>query len=237
MFIKSCFDHESSCYGNLKSALFCHGVTSRPHSLFGSRLLRQSLNHAPRQYRQLRRLSLSILSMLALSIQLNYLHSNLILFVQRNAMHQAPLPSSSYLIHFTYKSYFAVYRFNCSSFNPSTVIWRLLIHSPLLQLDFWTYPSKIGEPVDIHVTHRWAREFKHFLARRTISFRVKIRNLQRLINGERMRARSGVPFNGAFRSYSQVSLNNAVCSILWKSMIKRHCNGVPSYFLRANVSQ
>ena len=45
-----------------------------------------------------------------------------------------------------------------------------------------------------------------------------------------MRARSGVPFNGAFRSYSQVSLNNAVCSILWKSMIKRHCNGVPSYF-------
>ena len=37
-----------------------------------------------------------------------------------------------------------------------------------------------------------------------------------------MRARSGVPFNGAFRSYSQVSLNNAVCGILWKSRIKRH---------------
>ena len=64
--------------------------------------------------------------------------------------------------------------------------------------------------MDIHVTHRWAREFKHFLTRREISFRVKIRNLQRLINGERMRARSGVPFNGAFRSYSQVSLKNAV---------------------------
>lgn len=72
------------------------------------------------------------------------------------------------------------------------------------ELDFWTYPSKIGESVDIHVTHRWAREFKHFLTRREISFRVKIRNLQRLINGERMRARSGVPFNGAFRSYSQI---------------------------------
>ena len=37
-----------------------------------------------------------------------------------------------------------------------------------------------------------------------------------------MRARSGVPFNGAFRSYSQVSLNNVVCGILWKSMIKRY---------------
>ena len=76
----------------------------------------------------------------------------------------------------------------------------------LLQLDFWTYPNQPGKPVDIHVPHNSMREFKHALKKKAISFRIKIRNLQRLINGERMRFRS-VPFNGAFHTYAQVNKN------------------------------
>lgn len=96
-----------------------------------------------------------------------------------------------------------------------------LFHNNDFELDFWTYPSQPGKPVDIYVTHRKAREFKHLLRNKAISFRVKIRNLQRLINGERNRARSGVPFNGAFHSYSQIveemrrlaQLNNTLAEV------------------------
>ncbi|KAJ7377902.1 corticosteroid- binding protein [Desmophyllum pertusum] len=71
------------------------------------------------------------------------------------------------------------------------------------ELDFWTYPSQPGKPVDIRVRHDRMRQFKHALKRRSLSFRVKIRSLQRLINKEGMRPRS-VPFNGAFRTYFQI---------------------------------
>ncbi|KAL9959383.1 hypothetical protein ACROYT_G032705 [Oculina patagonica] len=71
------------------------------------------------------------------------------------------------------------------------------------ELDFWTYPSQPGRPVDIHVSHSTMRQFKHALKRKSISFRVKVRNLQRLINKEGMRPRS-VPFNGKYHLYSQI---------------------------------
>lgn len=72
-----------------------------------------------------------------------------------------------------------------------------------LTLDFWTYPSKPGNPVDIHVPRSKLREFKHILAKRSIPFTVKIRNVERQIKVEGMRPRS-VSFNGAFRSYAQI---------------------------------
>ena len=78
-----------------------------------------------------------------------------------------------------------------------------------LQLDFWTSPSKSGKPVDIHVPHNRMRQFKHALKRKSISFRIKIRNLQRVINKAGMVPRA-VPFNGKFHSYSQVSLQGTV---------------------------
>lgn len=90
----------------------------------------------------------------------------------------------------------------------------------ILQLDFWTYPSKPGKPVDIHVPHNRMRQFKHTLKRKSISFRVKIRNLQRVINKARMRPRS-VPFNGKFHSYSQVSLHVIVTVMHFCSRIVR----------------
>ena len=74
----------------------------------------------------------------------------------------------------------------------------------ILQLDFWTHPTEPGKPVDIHVPHNRMRQFKHALKRKSISFRIKIRNLQRVINKAGMRPRA-VPFNGKFHSYSQVS--------------------------------
>lgn len=90
----------------------------------------------------------------------------------------------------------------------------------ILQLDFWTYPSKPGKPVDIHVPHNRMRQFKHTLKRKSISFRVKIRNLQRVINKARMRPRS-VPFNGKFHSYSQVSLQVIVTEMYFCPRIVR----------------
>lgn len=91
-------------------------------------------------------------------------------------------------------------------------LWNVHISEKLfsiLQLDFWTHPSKPSNPVDIHVPRRKLREFKHILAKRSIPFTVKIRNVQRQIKVEGMRPRS-VSFNGAFRSYAQVSL-----SMIW----------------------
>lgn len=67
--------------------------------------------------------------------------------------------------------------------------------------------------MDIHVPHHRAREFKHALKKKAISFRVKIINLQHLINGERMRFRSGVPFNAAFHSHSQVNIQKELLHI------------------------
>lgn len=82
----------------------------------------------------------------------------------------------------------------------------------ILQLDFWTHPSKPGKPVDIHVPHNRMRQFKHALKRKSISFRIKIRNLKRVINKAAMRPRA-VPFNGKFHSYSQVSVQGTVTEI------------------------
>lgn len=72
------------------------------------------------------------------------------------------------------------------------------------KLDFWTEPSRPDRPVDIHVRRNRRYRFKQLLKNETISFRVKIRNLQRSINGERMRFRSAVPFNAAFHTYSEI---------------------------------
>ena len=58
--------------------------------------------------------------------------------------------------------------------------------------------------MDIHVRRQNLKKFKQLLKSKTISFRVKTRNLQRLINGERTRFRSAVSFDAAFHSYYQV---------------------------------
>lgn len=79
----------------------------------------------------------------------------------------------------------------------------LLYNKYNFELDFWTYPSEPGKSVDIHVPHNRMRQFKHALKRKSISFRIKIRNLQRVINKAGMRPRA-VPFNGKFHSYSQI---------------------------------
>lgn len=95
-----------------------------------------------------------------------------------------------------------------------------LLHSENnLTLDFWTYPSKPSNPVDIHVPRRKLREFKHILAKRSIPFTVKIRNVQRQIKVEGMRPRS-VSFNGAFRSYAQIVHEMKRLARLNESLVK-----------------
>ncbi|RMX60512.1 hypothetical protein pdam_00001433 [Pocillopora damicornis] len=95
-----------------------------------------------------------------------------------------------------------------------------LLHSENnLTLDFWTYPSKPSDPVDIHVPRRKLREFKHILAKRSIPFTVKIRNVQRQIKVEGMRPRS-VSFNGAFRSYAQIVHEMKRLARLNESLVK-----------------
>lgn len=79
-----------------------------------------------------------------------------------------------------------------------------LLHNDSFKLDFWTHPSLPTKPVDIHVRRQNLKKFKQLLKSKTISFRVKTRNLQRLINGERTRFRSAVPFDAAFHSYYQI---------------------------------
>ena len=57
--------------------------------------------------------------------------------------------------------------------------------------------------MDIHVPHKKLNQFKQVLRQASIVYLVKIRNLHRLMNLERMRLRS-VPFDGAFHSYAKV---------------------------------
>lgn len=93
--------------------------------------------------------------------------------------------------------------------NPDHNMFVIANKVFIFQLDFWTYPSEPGKSVDIHVPHNRMRQFKHALKRKSISFRIKIRNLQRVINKAGMRPRA-VPFNGKFHSYSQVCLRGIV---------------------------
>ena len=74
----------------------------------------------------------------------------------------------------------------------------------VLQLDFWTYPTSVGTPVDIHVRHRRFLELKHLLKSKNIAFSLKISNLQRLIDEERTRFRSA-SFDSKYHVYDQVS--------------------------------
>ena len=71
-------------------------------------------------------------------------------------------------------------------------------------------------PVDVHIPRGQTHWFKDMLKDRQMSYVTRVRNLQRLVNMERMRPRSG-GFDSKFHDYHKVSGSssiNVMCTLI-----------------------
>ncbi|XP_031572403.1 carboxypeptidase B-like [Actinia tenebrosa] len=89
------------------------------------------------------------------------------------------------------------------------------------ELDFWTFPSFIARPVDVHVSRSKCKQFERLLQQNNVPFKVRLRNLQRLVNMEGMRLRSGRNFDSSFHSYQQIESEMRRLSQLHNNTIAR----------------
>lgn len=79
----------------------------------------------------------------------------------------------------------------------------LVANSTDLDLDFWKFPGAPEMPVDVHIPRGQIHRFKGMLKDRHMRYITRVRNLQRLVNMERMRPRAG-GFDSKFHDYHKI---------------------------------
>ncbi|XP_028414410.1 zinc carboxypeptidase-like [Dendronephthya gigantea] len=71
-----------------------------------------------------------------------------------------------------------------TSNHSLTFLQQLSSASAALELDFWSYPTTLRQPVDIHVSPNYLPELSNVLQYNNMTYRVLINDLQRLIQKE-----------------------------------------------------
>ena len=94
-------------------------------------------------------------------------------------------------------------------YNISSLIWNSVL---FIQLDFWSYPTGLERPVDIHVDPNYLPELSNVLQYQNITYRVLINDLQRLLQKEYYPSSNATTasqdFDSEYHPYPEVLTNN-----------------------------
>ena len=88
-----------------------------------------------------------------------------------------------------------------------TFLQQLSLASASLGLDFWSYPTALKHPVDIHVVPNYLNELSNVLQYQNITYRVLINDLQRLLQKEHFPSNAksaSQDFDSEYHSYPEI---------------------------------
>jgi hypothetical protein len=75
-----------------------------------------------------------------------------------------------------------------------------------MQIEFWSWPSHAGHPVDMHVTHEEYKRLARYLNKYGLTFTIQIFDVQRLVDTENIQtSRSGVSWYSRYHPLNEVN--------------------------------